>query len=101
VCDGRGHCPHTAPPARICVISNTEHPHGRFYIRRVRLASTSELLPPLQAAGYRVEEAVGDPRTAVVEIPVDAGEGIRTLKEVGASGLAGLGWVGGVGGGGG
>lgn len=54
----------------------------RFYIRRVRLASTSELLPPLREAGYRVEEAVGDPRTMVVEIPVDAGEGIRTLKEV-------------------
>lgn len=53
----------------------------------MRLASTSELLPPLKEAGYRVEEAVGDPRTMVVEIPVDAGEGIRTLKEVG-------GWVG-------
>jgi len=50
----------------------------------VRLANTSELLSPLQEAGYRVEPAVGDPRTAVVEIPVDAGEGIRTLKEVGA-----------------
>ncbi len=50
----------------------------------MRLANTSELLSPLQEAGYKVEPAVGDPRTAVVEIPVDAGEGIRTLKEVGA-----------------
>lgn len=29
-----------------------------------------------------MEPAVGDDRTMVVEIPVDAGEGIRTLKDV-------------------
>ena len=48
------------------------------------MASNSELLPPLREAGYVVEPAVGDlERTSVVEIPVDVGEGIRTLKEVG------------------
>ena len=59
-------------------------PESRFYIRRVRLASNSELLPPLREAGYVIEPAVGDlERTSVVEIPVDVGEGIRTVKEVG------------------
>lgn len=59
-------------------------PESRFYIRRVRLASNSELLPPLRDAGYVVEPAIGDlERTSVVEIPVDVGEGIRTVKEVG------------------
>jgi len=59
-------------------------PESRFYIRRVRIASNSELLLPLKEAGYVVEPAVGDlERTSVVEIPVDVGEGIRTLKEVG------------------
>jgi hypothetical protein len=59
-------------------------PESRFYLRRVRLAKNSELLPPLLEVGYVVEPAAGDPeRTCVVEIPVDVGEGVRTLKEVG------------------
>ena len=38
----------------------------------------------MREAGYVIEPAVGDlERTSVVEIPVDVGEGIRTVKEVG------------------
>lgn len=54
----------------------------RFYLRRVRLSTTSELVEALREAGYPLEPAVGDPRTVVVEIPVDVGEGVRTLSEV-------------------
>lgn len=58
------------------------HPESRFYIRRVRLARTSRLLPPLQEAGYRIEPTVHDPTSMVVEIPVDSGAGVRSVREV-------------------
>ena len=58
-------------------------PESRFYIRRVRLGSESALLQPLKDAGYRVEPAADSPDdTVVVEIPVDAGDGVRTVSEV-------------------
>lgn len=58
------------------------YPESRFYIRRVRLASTSDLLEPVRRAGYPVEPCATTPDTAVVEIPVDVGAGIRTLRDV-------------------
>jgi ribonucleoside-triphosphate reductase (thioredoxin) len=58
------------------------YPESRFYIRRVRLSKNSDLVAPLQKAGYFIEDAVGQPDTVVVEIPVDCGAGIRTLKDV-------------------
>jgi len=58
-------------------------PESRFYIRRMRLASNSDLVKPLEKAGYTLEPAVGqEESTVVVEIPVDVGEGIRTAKEL-------------------
>jgi len=59
------------------------YPESRFYIRRMRLANGSPLIKPLLTAGYKVEPAVGsESSTSVVEIPVDAGEGIRTVNDV-------------------
>lgn len=61
------------------------YPESRFYIRRVRLDSRSALVPALQRAGYDLEPAVEAPATTlVVAIPVDAGEGMRTLQDVSA-----------------
>ena len=57
-------------------------PEARYYIRRVRLAKNSPLVPSLQNAGYVVEPAESDPSSLVVEIPVDVGEGVRTLRNV-------------------
>jgi len=58
-------------------------PESRFYIRRMRLSKYSELVAPLKKAGYKIEPAVGsEDTTLVVEIPVDVGEGIRTVSEV-------------------
>ena len=58
-------------------------PESRFYIRRVRVASNSDLIGPLKQAGYTLEPAVGqEDSTLVVEIPVDVGEGIRTANEL-------------------
>eukprot|EP00475_Leptophrys_vorax_P007980 TRINITY_DN15110_c0_g1_i2.p1 TRINITY_DN15110_c0_g1~~TRINITY_DN15110_c0_g1_i2.p1 ORF type:complete len:577 (-),score=129.63 TRINITY_DN15110_c0_g1_i2:40-1770(-) len=58
------------------------YPESRFYIRRVRLSKNSELIVPLEKAGYPIHDAVGQKGTVVVEIPVDCGEGIRTLEDV-------------------
>ena len=59
------------------------YPESRFYIRRIRLSKHSELLEPLNKAGYKVEPAFGsEDTTMVVEVPVDVGEGIRTAAEL-------------------
>jgi len=59
------------------------YPESRFYIRRMRLSNISPLVKGLKEAGYFMEPAVGSERdTLVVEIPIDVGEGIRTVSEV-------------------
>ncbi len=59
------------------------YPESRFYIRRMRLAKHSELVPFLKKAGYHIEPCVGnEDSTVVVEVPVDVGQGIKTLSEV-------------------
>jgi adenosylcobalamin-dependent ribonucleoside-triphosphate reductase len=59
------------------------YPESRFYTRRIRLSVNSELVDPLQKAGYKIEPAFGsEDSTLVVEVPVDVGEGIRTAAEL-------------------
>jgi len=59
------------------------YPQSRFYLRRVRISSTSELVPQLKEAGYHLEPSVTDPEnTTVISIPIDVGEGVRTLGDV-------------------
>jgi adenosylcobalamin-dependent ribonucleoside-triphosphate reductase len=59
------------------------YPESRFYIRRMRLSRHSNLIEPLKKAGYKLEPAFGsEDSTLVVEVPVDAGEGIRTAAEL-------------------
>lgn len=61
------------------------YPESRFYIRRMRLSAMSELVAPLQDAGYPIEPAAdggSSANTVVVEIPVDVGAGVRTASEV-------------------
>lgn len=57
-------------------------PESRFYVRRMRIGASSDLVAPLRAAGYPVEPAVNEKNTLVVEFPVDAGEGVRVLDDV-------------------
>lgn len=60
------------------------YPESRYYIRRVRLAKTSELIPALEDAGYNVEPALESPDdTSVVEFPIDVGE-VKTINEINA-----------------
>ena len=59
------------------------YPESRFYIRRIRLSKYSPLIEPLERAGYKIEPTFGsEDSTVVVEVPVDVGKGVRTLKEV-------------------
>ena len=59
------------------------YPESRFYIRRIRISTNSDLIGPLKKAGYKIEKAFGsEDSTLVVEIPVDVGEGIRTASEL-------------------
>ena len=59
------------------------YPESRFYIRRIRLSVNSSLIKPLEKAGYKIEPAFGsEDSTVVIEVPVDVGEGIRTVSEV-------------------
>ena len=59
------------------------YPESRFYIRRIRVSNHSELLEPMKRAGYKIEPAFGsEDTTMVVEVPVDVGEGIRTVGEL-------------------
>ena len=59
------------------------YPESRFYIRRIRLSTNSPLIKPLEKAGYKIEPAFGsEDSTVVIEVPVDVGEGIRTVSEV-------------------
>jgi len=59
------------------------YPESKFYIRRIRLSKYSPLIPPLKKAGYNIEPAFGsEDSTSVVEVPVDVGDGVRTINQV-------------------
>ena len=59
------------------------YPESRFYVRRMRISKHSELLGPLRKANYHTEPAFGsEDSTVVVEVPVDVGEGIRTVGDL-------------------
>ena len=56
-------------------------PLSNHYIRRIRLGEGSELLKPLELAGYKIEDdLVSGAGTKVVEIPISLGKDIKTLK---------------------
>jgi ribonucleoside-triphosphate reductase (thioredoxin) len=55
-------------------------PEFEYYIRRVRIAKTSDLIPAILESGLKVEDDVVDPSSLVVEFPVK-NEG-KSLKDV-------------------
>lgn len=60
-------------------------PESLYYIRRVTLAKNSPLVQPLNDAGYRIEDKVGDTSSVVVEFPVkidDYDGKLRTVSDV-------------------
>lgn len=57
-------------------------PEGNYYIRRLRISKTSDLIPYIEKAGYKIEPDFNDlEKTLVVEFPI-AIEGVRTVSQV-------------------
>lgn len=46
------------------------YPEDEYYIRRIRFAADSDMLPALQDAGYKIEKDHYSPNTMCVEFPV-------------------------------
>jgi len=64
------------------VTPGIHYPESNYYIRRMRLNITSDMIEPLKKAGYHVEADVTAPGdTMIVSIPV-AVEGVRVIKDV-------------------
>jgi len=65
------------------VTPGVHYPESTFYIRRVRIANNSSMLPVLKKAGYIIEKAVGqEDTTSVIEFPIFAGNNIRTQENI-------------------
>eukprot|EP01111_Echinosteliopsis_oligospora_P020014 TRINITY_DN9975_c0_g1_i1.p1 TRINITY_DN9975_c0_g1~~TRINITY_DN9975_c0_g1_i1.p1 ORF type:complete len:719 (+),score=167.68 TRINITY_DN9975_c0_g1_i1:50-2206(+) len=58
------------------------YPISQYYIRRVRIAKENPLIPLLVQAGYKTEPAVDNLKNIVVEIPINAGHGLRKAKDI-------------------
>lgn len=58
------------------------YPESRFFIRRIRMSKFAPILNAVKKAGYHIEDDLYSKNTVVVEVPVDIGEGVRTINEV-------------------
>jgi adenosylcobalamin-dependent ribonucleoside-triphosphate reductase len=63
------------------VTPGMHYPEANYYVRRIRIASSSALIQKCIAAGYHVEPDVVSQGTSVVEIPVHI-QGVRTIDQV-------------------
>lgn len=58
------------------------YPEDEFYIRRIRFASDSKLLPSLEKAGYKIEPDHYSPNTMCVEFPVHEEHFVKGKRDV-------------------
>jgi len=58
------------------------YPEDEYYIRRIRFATDSQLLPALDEAGYKIEPDHYSPNTMCVEFPVHEEHFIKGKREV-------------------
>jgi adenosylcobalamin-dependent ribonucleoside-triphosphate reductase len=58
------------------------YPTHRYYIRRIRFSERHPDIDRFITAGYRVEPAINEPNTLVVEFPVEGDEKVPTEWEV-------------------
>lgn len=70
-------------PLLVGVEGGMKAPTAKYYMRTIRIGSSSKLAKQLKNAGYRVEPDRTTPRTLVVYFPVKAPEGVRTSEEIG------------------
>ena len=58
------------------------YPEDEYYIRRIRFAADSDMLPALAAAGYKIEPDHYSPNTMCVEFPVHEEHFIKGKREI-------------------
>ena len=64
------------------VTPGIHYPIAEYYIRNIRFAGNSALLPDLKAAGYKIEQDVYDKSAVVVSFPVKEKYFSRSSQEV-------------------
>lgn len=64
------------------VTPGIHYPHSEYYIRRIRLSKNSDLIDPIKAAGYHIEDDLYSPNTVVAEFPVHEKYFDRSKTEV-------------------
>jgi len=74
------------PPGSVSLLAGAtpgmHYPESRFYIRRVIIGDTDPILDCIKAAGYFSEPSKYTKSGVVVEFVIDAGEGVRSVKDV-------------------
>jgi ribonucleoside-triphosphate reductase (thioredoxin) len=58
------------------------YPHSKYYIRRVRISESSELVETLKNAGYHIEKDVYSRDTVVVQFPIEIAYFDRSKTDV-------------------
>jgi len=58
------------------------YPEDEYYIRRIRFAADSDMLPALEEAGYKIEPDHYSPNTMCVEFPVHEEHFVKGKREI-------------------
>ena len=58
------------------------YPHSRFYIRNIRIATTSPLIELCKKAGYKVEQCVYSKESTVISFPIKEQNFVRGKNDV-------------------
>jgi len=58
------------------------YPEDEFYLRRIRFAADSDMLPALEEAGYKIEPDHYSPNTMCVEFPVREEHFVKGKREI-------------------
>lgn len=64
------------------VTPGIHYPHSEYYIRRIRMAKNSDLIPLLRDSGYNIEEDITSPNTYVVDFPIHENDFERSKFDV-------------------
>ena len=58
------------------------YPHSEYYIRRIRIAKDSDLIPLLRDANFPIEDDKYSPNSFVVEFPIHEKNFLRSKDDV-------------------
>ncbi|MFX1297198.1 MAG: ribonucleoside-triphosphate reductase, adenosylcobalamin-dependent, partial [Promethearchaeota archaeon] len=64
------------------VTPGIHYPHSEYYIRRIRISKNSDLIEPIKAAGYHIEDDLYSDNSYVIEFPIHEEFFERAKKDV-------------------